>query len=123
MNAPHPSVWIERLTLTDFRNYAHLTLEAGPGPVVLYGANGAGKTNLLEAVSMLSPGQGLRRATFIEMARHGGGGEWIVAARINRHGLAMDVGTGLRRASRTRGPMLASCASTAIRCRLSSNRP
>ena len=96
MNAPHPSVWIERLTLTDFRNYAHLTLEAGPGPVVLYGANGAGKTNLLEAVSMLSPGQGLRRATFIEMARHGGGGEWIVAARINRHGLAMDVGTGLK---------------------------
>jgi DNA replication and repair protein RecF len=96
MNAPHPSVWIERLTLTNFRNYANLTLEAGPGPVVLYGANGAGKTNLLEAVSMLSPGQGLRRATFIEMARHGGGGEWIVAARINRHGLAMDVGTGLK---------------------------
>ena len=96
MNAPHPSVWIERLTLTDFRNHAALTLATGSGPVVLFGANGAGKTNLLEAVSMLSPGQGLRRATFVEMAHHGGGGEWVVSARINRHGLALDVGTGLK---------------------------
>jgi DNA replication and repair protein RecF len=96
MSAPHPSVWIERLTLTSFRNYPCLTLETGPGPVVLYGANGAGKTNLLEAVSMLSPGQGLRRATFAEMARHRDSGEWVVAARINRHGIAMDVGTGLK---------------------------
>ena len=96
MSAPHPSVWIERLTLTSFRNYPGLTLETGPGPVVLFGANGAGKTNLLEAVSMLSPGQGLRRATFAEMACHQGAGEWVVAARINRHGIAMDVGTGLK---------------------------
>jgi DNA replication and repair protein RecF len=96
MSTPHPSVWIERLTLTSFRNYSYLTLDMGPGPVVLFGANGAGKTNLLEAVSMLSPGQGLRRATFAEMARHGGSGEWVVQARINRHGGLMDVGTGLK---------------------------
>ena len=39
-------LWVERLTLTNFRNYAHLALEAGPEPQVLIGANGAGKTNL-----------------------------------------------------------------------------
>ena len=50
--------WVERLTLTNFRNYAHLALEAGPEPQVLIGANGAGKTNLLEAVSLLAPGPG-----------------------------------------------------------------
>ncbi len=96
MSAPHPSVWIERLTLSGFRNYRSVTIETGPGPVVLFGANGAGKTNLLEAVSMLSPGQGLRRATFAEMARHGGGDDWAVWARLNRHGIPVDVGTGLK---------------------------
>jgi DNA replication and repair protein RecF len=91
-----PSAWIERLTLTRFRSYTHATLDAGPGPVVLFGANGAGKTNLLEAVSMLSPGQGLRGATFADMARQGGAGDWAVHARIVRQGLVHVIGTGPR---------------------------
>jgi DNA replication and repair protein RecF len=53
---------ITRLTLTDFRNYASLRLGVDAGLVALTGANGAGKTNILEAISLLAPGRGLRGA-------------------------------------------------------------
>ena len=65
---------IRRLTLTDFRNYAALSASFQPGLVVLTGDNGAGKTNLLEAISLFSPGRGLRRASYAEISREGGGG-------------------------------------------------
>jgi DNA replication and repair protein RecF len=88
-------LWVERLTLTNFRNYAHLALEAGPEPQVLIGANGAGKTNLVEAVSMLAPGQGLRRADYAELARGAGDGSWAVSAHAHTHLGPVDIGTGL----------------------------
>ena len=53
-----PRTWVERVRLTNFRNYASLALDAGPEPVVLTGPNGSGKTNLLEAVSLLTAGRG-----------------------------------------------------------------
>jgi DNA replication and repair protein RecF len=89
-----PRLWIERLSVTNFRNYASAVLEPGPRPVVLVGANGAGKTNLLEAVSLVAPGQGLRRAAFDAVARQGGQGDWAVAARVRLADLAVDIGTG-----------------------------
>lgn len=58
-----------QLRLTDFRSYDRLDLDLMPGPVVLFGANGAGKTNLMEAVSLLSPGRGLRGAGIDALAR------------------------------------------------------
>jgi DNA replication and repair protein RecF len=73
---------LSRLVLTDFRNHADLTLAPGPGFVVLTGENGAGKTNILEAVSLLAPGRGLRRAALGEMARQGGAGGFGVAATL-----------------------------------------
>ncbi len=73
---------LSRLVLTDFRNHADLTLQPGPGFVVLTGENGAGKTNILEAVSLLAPGRGLRRAALGEMARQGGAGGFGVAATL-----------------------------------------
>ncbi|MBB4152700.1 DNA replication and repair protein RecF [Sphingomonas jinjuensis] len=73
---------LTRLTLTDFRNHAALTLSPGPGFVVLTGANGAGKTNILEAVSLLAPGKGLRRAALSAMARQDGPGGFGVAASL-----------------------------------------
>ena len=73
---------LSRLVLTDFRNHADLTLTPGPGFVVLTGENGAGKTNILEAVSLLAPGRGLRRAALGAMARQGGAGGFGVAARL-----------------------------------------
>jgi DNA replication and repair protein RecF len=72
-----------QLTLTDFRNYRTMRMEPAPGLVVLTGSNGAGKTNLLEAVSLLAPGRGLRRAPFSELARAEGDGRWAVAAKTS----------------------------------------
>ena len=57
------------LRLTDFRSYDRLDLDLSPGPIVLFGANGAGKTNLMEAVSLLSPGRGLRGAAIDALIR------------------------------------------------------
>ena len=60
---------ITSLTLENFRNYRSLSLSLPPQPVVLRGRNGAGKTNILEAISLLSPGRGLRGAKLREMDR------------------------------------------------------
>ena len=84
------AVPVSRLSLSDFRSYAGTSLEPGPGFVLLFGENGAGKTNLLEAVSMLAPGRGLRGAPLSEMARQGGSGGWAAAARLG----ATEIGTG-----------------------------
>jgi DNA replication and repair protein RecF len=83
-------VAVTRLSLTDFRSYADALLAPGPGFVILTGENGAGKTNVLEAVSLLSPGRGLRSAALGEMARHDGAGGFAVAARVRE----VDIGTG-----------------------------
>ena len=74
---------LARLVLTDFRNHADAVIEPGPGFVVLTGENGAGKTNVLEAVSLLAPGRGLRRAVLSEMARQGGNGAFGVAGNLS----------------------------------------
>jgi len=74
---------LARLVLTDFRNHEDAVIEPGPGFVVLTGENGAGKTNVLEAVSLLAPGRGLRRAALGEMARQGGSGGFGVAASLS----------------------------------------
>ena len=81
---------IRRLTLTDFRSYREASLAAGAGLVVLTGENGAGKTNILEAISLLAPGRGLRGAALSEMARSDGPGGFAVAARLE----GTDLGTG-----------------------------
>jgi DNA replication and repair protein RecF len=92
-HAQDERVWVERLRLTNFRNYAELTLNVGPAPVVLTGPNGAGKTNLLEAVSLLSAGQGLRRAPYAELARLGSA-EWAVAGTLRTPFGTINLGTG-----------------------------
>jgi DNA replication and repair protein RecF len=74
---------LSRLILTDFRNHAEAVLHPGRGFVVLTGENGAGKTNVLEAVSLLAPGRGLRRAALGDMARQGGKGGFSVAATLS----------------------------------------
>lgn len=79
-----PSAFIlTRLTLTDFRNYASLRLDPGPGLVALTGPNGAGKTNLIEAISLLAAGRGLRGALFEDLARQGGNRGWAIAAHVS----------------------------------------
>ena len=95
MIPPDDGLWVERIALTNFRNHAAVTIEARPGPVVLAGANGAGKTNILEAVSLLAAGQGLRRAVYSDLAKTGGDGSWAVAARVHSMQGPVDIGTGI----------------------------
>lgn len=103
--------WIRRLTLTNVRSYPSLTLEARPGPIVLVGENGAGKTNLLEAISLLAPGQGLRAADFADLSRSGGNRDesrgadlaWAVAGQLETDGGPVGIGTGLKAAKGPRG--------------------
>src|ERR1700758_5505377 len=86
---------IHRLTLTQFRNYRGASLETDRDMVALVGPNGAGKTNCLEAISFLSPGRGLRRATLEDVADNQGDGSWAVAAEVEGAlGLAT-LGTGI----------------------------
>src|SRR5215472_818444 len=86
---------IRRLSLTHFRNYRAASLEAGADLVALVGPNAAGKTNCLEAISLLSPGRGLRRATLDDIADNQGDGSWAVSAEVEGAlGLAT-LGTGI----------------------------
>ncbi len=88
----HPR--LTRLTLTDFRNYAGLRLDAGTALIALSGPNGAGKTNLLEAISLLAPGRGLRGAAYEELARQDGAGAWAIAAEVVTSAGGVSLGTG-----------------------------
>ena len=102
---------ILRLTLTHFRNYRAAALETQGRLVVLVGPNGAGKTNCIEAISFLSPGRGLRRATLEDVADNQGDGSWAVSAEVEGAlGLAT-LGTGIDAPS-------ADASSSSRRCRI-----
>ncbi len=93
---------VARLTLTDFRNHAALDLQLDARPVCLFGSNGAGKTNILEALTMLAPGRGLRSASLTDVARAGDSDEfraqpWAVSARISQDGEETVIGAGAER--------------------------
>jgi DNA replication and repair protein RecF len=102
---------IHRLGLTHFRNYRAAQIETRGDVVVLVGPNGAGKTNCLEAISYLSPGRGLRRATLEDVADNQGDGSWAVSAEVEGAlGLAT-LGTGI-------DPPGSDGAATGRRCRI-----
>ena len=85
---------LSRLILTDFRNHAELVLAPAPGFVILTGENGAGKTNVLEGVSLLSPGRGLRRAALSAMQRQDGPGGFGIAATLALPDGDVEIATG-----------------------------
>ena len=89
-------LWLSSLTLSAFRNYVSAKLTLPPGPVVLTGENGAGKTNCLEALSLLSPGRGMRRAAYEDMLHAGGGAPWAVSAVLETPDGPVRIGTGLK---------------------------
>ena len=93
--------FLTQLKLTDFRNYAEASMAFDGRHVVLTGQNGAGKTNLIEAVSFLSPGRGLRRAVLSDVARVGAEGGFSIFATLE--GMEGDValGTGIDAESET----------------------
>ncbi len=93
--ALRPAARIRRLQLTNFRSYRAVDLAFGEAPVVFLGENGAGKTNILEAISFLAPGRGLRRATLEDAAASEGDGSWAVSAMVDGALGEVQIGTGI----------------------------
>lgn len=96
---------VTRLTLSDFRNYRNLRIEANIAPIIITGENGSGKTNILEAISFLTPGRGLRSAKLADIKRilppeeeilniNSG---WSVAAEILKNNEEYLIGTGTQK--------------------------
>lgn len=99
---------IEQLRLTNFRSYSFLNMDLSSSfePVILTGHNGAGKTNILEAISFLTPGKGLRSARLSDVSKRDSQdflshsdvtqlpNRWGVSAKVNMTGLVAQVGTG-----------------------------
>ena len=89
---------VARLELTDFRNYAHASVELGPGVTVVLGPNGQGKTNLVEAIGYLASGSSHRVSADPALVRFGeatatvratlrhGEREVLMECQINRSG-------------------------------------
>ncbi|MEX0345593.1 MAG: DNA replication/repair protein RecF [Rhizobiaceae bacterium] len=102
-DGPPPRVVVRRLQLSNFRNYERLDIRLGDGPVVLTGENGAGKTNLLEAVSLLTPGRGLRRAVLADVARTGSTGGFAIHATLDGPMGEAEIGTGTTSPDGTEG--------------------
>src|SRR2546421_7548403 len=100
---------IRRLTLTNFRSYRAAQIDIGPGSIALTGANGVGKTNLIEAISFLAPGRGLRRATLDEVAFSEGDGSWAVAAEVEGALGLVTLGTGIEAARSDEEPRSRKC--------------
>lgn len=96
---PSFSVWVSSISITGFRNYDALSLSFSGQPVVLVGANGAGKTNLMEALSLLAPGRGLRRAKTARLQRQspltGAAAGWSISARVETPEGPFQAGTGV----------------------------
>ena len=87
---------IRRVVLADFRSYPALDLRVSSNMAALAGDNGAGKTNLLEALSLFTPGRGLRRADLSELAREGGRGGFAVSLEVSGEaGGLLQLGAGL----------------------------
>ena len=87
-------VTINTIRLTAFRNYEAATLVFDNRHVVLTGENGSGKTNLLEALSLLSPGRGLRRAVYSEAVKAGTEAGFSIFAQVEGMEGEVEIGTG-----------------------------
>ncbi|MDD3370263.1 MAG: DNA replication/repair protein RecF [Alphaproteobacteria bacterium] len=85
---------ISQITLTNYRNYDGLRLSPQAGPVVLAGSNGSGKTNLLEAISLLVPGRGLRRCSLSALQNRQTPDPWAVAIELQTDAGLLRIGTG-----------------------------
>ena len=102
-----------RLTLTDFRNYPFLRINPQTQPIIIYGENGSGKTNILEAISFLTPGRGLRGAKLADIKRISpaiitdeyapseiSNFSWAVSATIVKNGEKLEIGTAAEKSFR-----------------------
>ena len=87
------AVGIEKLKISNFRSYKILELSFDSNPTVIYGKNGVGKTNLLEAISLLYPGKGIRRSSFHDMINLSNNISWKVEALAHRNNNLFEIET------------------------------
>ncbi len=73
------------LRLSQFRSWPRLELSLDARPLAIHGPNGSGKTNILEALSMLAPGRGLRAVAAPDQARMGPDAGWRIRAMLGDH--------------------------------------
>jgi len=91
----HPApLNISQITLSHFRNYEDVRLVCDVSPVILVGANGSGKTNLIEAISLLVPGRGLRRSALVDLQNRTTSEPWAVAVQLRTETGPLTIGTG-----------------------------
>ena len=106
---PSASVWVRKAHLTRFRNYDDAAFTFDARPVILLGSNGAGKTNLMEAISLLAPGRGLRRAGHEQFCKIGAvaesGWQWAVSCEVVTDSGAFQFGTGVEASTQTPAQM------------------
>ena len=86
---------LDRILLADFRNHRETLIEGAAQFNLLVGENGAGKTNVLEAISLFAPGRGLRRAPLADMPAQDGAGGFAVSAELSAQGGGVRLGTGM----------------------------
>lgn len=86
---------LDRILLSDFRNHRRTGIEGTARFNLLVGENGAGKTNVLEAISLFAPGRGLRREALAEMPAQGGAGGFAVSADLLAGAEPVRLGTGV----------------------------
>jgi DNA replication and repair protein RecF len=94
-NTHTKKISLSSLSLSNFRNYDSERIEISQQPVVITGANGAGKTNILEAISLLSVGRGLRRAKLSDISNVAAGQNWAISANLNGKLGHVKIGTGI----------------------------
>lgn len=87
---------IKSLKLINFRSHSDFSLSLSGKPLAIIGENGAGKTNILEAISLLSPGRGMRNSKFSEMVKDDNSMPWGVNFNILSNGKNYEVSSGLR---------------------------
>jgi len=85
---------LDRILLSDFRNHRGTKIEGTAQFNLLVGENGAGKTNVLEAISLFAPGRGLRRANLADMPAQGGSGGFAISAELATSAGPVRLGTG-----------------------------
>ena len=94
------SLWVGTLSLENFRCYENLSIEVDARPVVLTGENGAGKTNILEALSFLSSGRGLRSSKLSQVSNLKNIEKgWTVFSKVHTKEGVQNIGTGLTKES------------------------
>src|SRR6478752_8787561 len=86
---------LDRISLFAFRNHLASRIDGAGHLNLLTGENGAGKTNVLEALSLFAPGKGLRRANLTDMAASGGPGGFAISADLAGSDGEVRLGTGV----------------------------